>query len=107
MPIRLRPSDDIHQVWGTDISKNGGTSGSLVLELFPDKDGTLTAHTYPERGPEKRMSRGNPEAIVIEGVSRTRIAVLLALLPGNVGRGTPRRAALEALEQDPEIRWAA
>lgn len=105
-----RPDGEIHQEWATDTSANGRASGNLALEVIFDKDdpnGNWTTHTYRLDDPNKRLSRGDKTAIVVEGLDRTRERALSALL-NDEGKGSSTRSKiLSLLAQDSDLRWAA
>lgn len=103
-----RPDGEARQEWATDTSADGKSSGDLALEVVFDKDdpdGNWTTHTYRLDDPDRRLSRGDKTAIVIEGVNRTRERALTVLLHGEAKGSTARSKILNLLSQDPDLRW--
>lgn len=107
---KRRPDDEIHQEWATDTSADGKPSGDLALEVIFDEDSPdskWTTHIYRLDDPDKRLSRGDKTAIVIEGLDQTRERALTTLLNDEGEGSSTRSKILSLLAQDPDLRWAA
>jgi hypothetical protein len=117
MPNGQRRLDDdggIRQEWGSDTSNGGQPSGDTTLEIeftHDDPNGEYGTHVLGDGDFDKRLTRENKTAIMIEGLSRERIDFIRQKLGEKVDKANPatkkgstRSRVLRALDDD-NLRW--
>ena len=112
---RLDDDSGLHQEWATDTSNGGKPSGEFTFEIAFDKDdpdGQWTTHLIRGReNYDRRLSRGDRTAIMIEGVDhirKTQISDAIHAAVDDPGyKGTQRAKILRALAEMEGLDWTA